>query len=180
MLYDYATMTAEGPPSDIIEARTEQEIAAVARLLREFKAWCCERYAHRSWQIESYLEDNAWEAELASLGERYSPPDGALFLARRGMRSAGCASIRRHGPSAEIKYLYVRPLVRERGLGRRLVDAAVAWAKPRGCRVLRLETGDLHHEALGFCRALGFREVAPYRDVPPDLAAHLVFLEKTL
>jgi GNAT superfamily N-acetyltransferase len=181
MEHDCATVTAEGPPSDIIEARTEQEIAAVGRLLREFKTWCCGRYANRSWQVETDLDPNAWESELAALGERYASPDGALLLARCGMRSAGCATVRQiQGGLAEMKYLYVRPQYRAMGLGRRLTEAGLAWARAHRCRALRLEAGDLQHEALALYGDLGFHEIAPYHPVPGELAAHLVFLEAAL
>lgn len=181
MEYETATVTAEGPPTDIIEARTEQEVAAIGRLLREFAAWCRTRYANRPWQVDQYLESNAWEAELEALGTHYAPPDGALLFARRGDRGAGCAVVRQIGGGvAEMKYLFVRPSCRGLGLGRRLAQAAIDWAKARRCRAIRLDAGDLQPEAQELYRSMGFREIGPYYELPPALCAHLVFMEKTL
>lgn len=181
MEHQTATITAEGPPTDIIEARTEQEVAAVARLLREFACWCQDRYANRAWQVARYFEANAWEAELADLGARYAPPEGALFLARHGDRGAGCVAVHLVGGGvAELRYLYVRPHCRGLGLGRRLTQAAVAWAAAHRCRAIRLDTGDLQPEAQELYRSIGFREIPPYYQLPPDLRAHLVFMEKAL
>ena len=41
---------------------------------------------------------------------------------------------------AEIKHLCVAPEARRRGLGTRLVDAAVTWAAEHGCTAIRLDT----------------------------------------
>jgi len=61
--------------------------------------------------------------------------------------------------SAEIAELYVRPQARGRGVATALVEAAVAWARERGCTVCRLAVspdGELSHGVTGFFAARGF------------------------
>jgi GNAT superfamily N-acetyltransferase len=64
-----------------------------------------------------------FDAEFASLPDKYAPPDGRLALAMVEGSAAGCTALRRFdGERAEAKRLYVRPLFRGLGLGRDLMD----------------------------------------------------------
>jgi hypothetical protein len=62
------------------------------------------------------------------------------------------------------------------GLGRRLLADLECRAADGGARVARLETNRTLTEALGLCRASGYREVTAFNDEP---YAHHWF-EKTL
>ena len=64
-------------------------------------------------------------------------------------------------PVGYVEGWYVDPDVRKQGVGRRLVEAAEAWAASRGCREM---ASDAHLEnAAGIAahRALGFADEAP-------------------
>lgn len=65
--------------------------------------------------------------------------------------------------------MYVRPVFRGRGLGRRMLDHLVEHARARGLMVIRLETGIHQHEAIALYECSGFRRIppfGPYRDDP--------------
>jgi putative acetyltransferase len=67
----------------------------------------------------------------------------------------------------ELKRMYVVPEHRGSGASDALMAALVEHARCHGVRVLRLETGDQQHAALGFYRRHGFVEVPrfpPYVD----------------
>jgi ribosomal protein S18 acetylase RimI-like enzyme len=57
---------------------------------------------------------------------------------------------------AEITELYVQPCARRRGLGRMLVEAAVAYSQDRGCSEMHLLVDPENRAGLSFYRALGF------------------------
>ena len=61
---------------------------------------------------------------------------------------------------AEIKHLCVAPEARRRGLGTRLVDAAVAWAAEHGCTAIRLDTLAPMATARALYRKQGFVELS--------------------
>jgi ribosomal protein S18 acetylase RimI-like enzyme len=66
---------------------------------------------------------------------------------------------------AEIKQLWVDEAARDRGLGRSLLEAAVAEALVRGCQSVWVMSYDF--QAPNFYERLGFRREAELADWPP-------------
>ena len=63
-----------------------------------------------------YLELQKYDDELADLKYKYGEPDGRIYIAYFGGRSAGCVGMKRQDEhSCELKRLYVRPEYRGRG-----------------------------------------------------------------
>jgi len=101
--------------------------------------------------------------EVATLPGAYSPPAGRLYLALQAGEPAACAAVRPLDEEAcEIKRLYVRPSQRRRGIGRMLVQRALADARTIGYERAVLDTLATMHEAQRLYSALGFIETAPY------------------
>jgi len=119
-----------------------------------------------------------FDREVASLPGDYASPRGVILLARDGPAAAGCVALRPLADDAcEMKRLYIRPSHRGTGLGRRLADAILAEARARGYRRMRLDTVPGMEAAIGLYRALGFREIEPYRANPIPGA---LFMEREL
>ena len=74
------------------------------------------------------------------------------------------------GGIGEIKTLWVRKDRRRGGLGKALMEAAIAEAKARGCRFLFLSTHSF--QAQGFYEKLGFETLATIPDKPLGHAEH--------
>jgi ribosomal protein S18 acetylase RimI-like enzyme len=61
----------------------------------------------------------------------------------------------------------VKPEFRGHGLGRKLADTVIVEAKKIGYSRLRLDSvEDKMKTAVAMYRAMGFREIAPYRENP--------------
>ena len=163
------------------EIATDQDAADAARLMQGFLDWCRGRYAARPWHVEDYFDPADWAAELADLRRAYKPPAGSVLLARVDGAPAGCVAYRTIGDGVcEMKRLFVGEGFQGLGLGRRLCQALIDLARARGFRAMRLETGDLQPEAHALYRALGFRDIAPYTDIPARIRPHMLFMELAL
>jgi len=116
-----------------------------------------------------------FEKELAELPGDYAPPDGRLLLAEYDGRLAGCVALHKlEREICEMKRLYLRPQFRGRGIGRALAEKIIAEARAIGYRRMRLDTVEpVMKDAVGLYRALGFKEVAPYRDNPIEGAKYM-------
>lgn len=130
----------QGPAWEIVAFAAENSalVEQVRELFREYYEWlgqsvCSRRLAE----------------EIADLPGPYAPPEGRLLLARRTWveeghceastdhrrEPLGCVGVRpHHAEACEVKRLYVRPAARGMGLGRALLDAALAAAREIGYR----------------------------------------------
>ena len=110
--------------------------------------------------------------EMERIVEEYSPPAGALLLAKEGPAILGCVGLRPfHGDASvagdcEMKRMYVPPAGRGRGIGRRLAEAIVAEARSRGYARMLLDTLPQLEAAQALYRSMGFVETGAYRHNP--------------
>jgi ribosomal protein S18 acetylase RimI-like enzyme len=120
-----------------------------------------------------------FETELADFPGKYTPPEGALLLARVADEAAGTVALRKlDTTTCEMKRLYVKPAFRGRrgadgrSIGRALAEDIVAIGRERGYQRLRLDTiGGKMRQALSLYRSMGFVEIPPYYASPvPDTA----------
>jgi putative acetyltransferase len=107
-------------------------------------------------------------------------PEVAFYVIRKEGAPVGCVAIvNRDGEYGELKRLYVRPSARGQGLSRILLAQLETAARLTGLPLIRLETGTLQPEALGFFEASGFARRGPFGDYPAD-DPYCVFMEKAL
>ncbi len=91
-------------------------------------------------------------------------PDGDVLLALVGDAVVGLATVYvdlpsiRYGLRCWVEDLVVTSSRRSEGIGRRLIDAAVEWARERGCTHLQLESGHGRKDAHRFYRSNGVPE----------------------
>jgi len=149
---------------DISQAKSSAEVAIVRELFVEYAE-----------SLGFSLCFQNFDRELAELPGDYTPPNGRLLLARCGADSAGCVALHNLEPGVcEIKRLYVRPQFRGTGLGKMLTSTVISAAKSIGYKRVRLDTVEPKMKtAVGLYRALGFREIAPYRPNPIEGAMYM-------
>lgn len=106
-----------------------------------------------------------FDEELATLPGAYAPPQGGLWLAKQGGQAAGCVAVRPlGGQRCEMKRLYVRVEFQGTGLGRRLAECAINFARSCDYRSMVLDTLPDMDAARALYRKLGFTPCAPYYD----------------
>lgn len=150
-------------PLQIVPADTPERLAAARELFLDYAA---------SLNFDLCFQN--FNEELAGLPGAYAPPAGRLLLAELNGEPAGCVALRPLGDGVcELKRLYVRPLARGQGLGRSLVEAALAEARGIGYREVRLDTVPAMREAQALYEALGFTDVVPYTANPVPGARYM-------
>jgi len=152
---------------EIKEAQSSAQLDDLRTLFREYAA-----------ALPIDLGYQHFEDELSSLPGAYSAPVGALWLAYGGALPAGCVAVRPLEPLvAEMKRLYVRPGWRGTGLGKKLAQKTIAFAKHAGYQKMRLDTLASMSRARTLYASLGFQEIPAYY---PSPIVETVFMELTL
>jgi ribosomal protein S18 acetylase RimI-like enzyme len=149
---------------EIIHADTPECVQRIRVLFREYAE-----------TLGFSLCFQGFDDELSELPGMYSRPSGCLLLAGVGGKDAGCIAVHPLSPSiCEMKRLYVRPAFRRTGVGRALAEAAIREARVVGYEAMRLDTIEpLMPAAVKMYRALGFRDIEPYRANPINGALYL-------
>ena len=113
---------------------------------------------------------------LLDVAALYDP--AVTFLVVRDEREVvGCGALLRDPRGwGEIKRMYMNPIQRGRGIGRRVLAELEKLAREARLPLLRLETGIHNAEALALYRRAGFIERGAFGDYAADPLS--VFMEK--
>jgi ribosomal protein S18 acetylase RimI-like enzyme len=127
-----------------------------------------------------------WGLSAEDIRARYDPLDdlinpAAYYADRRGtflvlvdgprvVGTGGIAGVSEE--VAELKRLWVLSAYRRQGLGRRMIEGLLVFARARDYRCVRLEvaTPDLQGPAIRLYTRLGFRTIPHYRETPCELS----------
>jgi putative acetyltransferase len=122
---------------------------------------------NRAWLTEFGLLEVPDERQLADPVEQIIGPGGQIFVARRSGEVIGTCAVLPHAEGElELLKLAVAPAAQGLGLGRRLVEACLAYARGQGARRVVLLSNSRLEAALRLYEGLGFRR-AP---LPPGNA----------
>lgn len=160
-------MQASAPhPSSIRRAAFPADAESVRELFGEY-----ERVTGQDLCFQGFAD------ELAGLPGAYAEPRGVVLLAANDGGVAGTVALRPQpaaGPDAcEMKRLYVRESSRLEGLGRRLCEELLVFARSAGYRRMVLDTLPEFRAALALYHALGFTEAQRFNDDPDPRTLYL-------
>jgi molybdate transport system substrate-binding protein len=101
------------------------------------------------------------DSDLFDLEKSYFIPGGTFDVAVAPDGSiAGCCGVMPHGSeTCELRKMYLVKGARRLGLGARLLQRAIAFARGRGYRRMELETASVLREAIALYSSAGFKPV---------------------
>jgi len=118
------------------------------------------------WLVGHGLLEAADEKQLYDPQTHVFDHGGEIFIAKFDDTAIGCcAAIPREDGSMEIAKLAVDRSARGRGIGRRLVETALAWGQQRHCTRAVLTSNHKLKMALKLYESMGFR----YERLPDDV-----------
>lgn len=113
--------------------------------------------------------DTGFDPDVArpTLDAEMRAPAGLFLVASRFGEPAGCGALKFHGDRpAEIKRLWVSPVVRGLGVGRRLLGELERLAAEHGATTVQLDTNRTLVEAIAMYRSTGYVEIERFNDEP--------------
>ncbi|MEI9977024.1 MAG: GNAT family N-acetyltransferase [Ignavibacteriota bacterium] len=139
------------------------------------------RTLNEQW-IKTYFRVEAKdEATFADPQSTIIEQGGQIFIADLAGESVGCCALLRMSPDEfEVAKMAVSPDYQGKGIGRRLLQAAIDEARRMGMRRLYLETNHQLRNAIGLYESLGFRHLDPSAVAPSAYDRADVYMEMML
>ncbi len=81
---------------------------------------------------------------------------GRVWLAERNGETVGCAAMVDRGDQGQLRWVVLAPAERGKGLGEKLIRAAIDYAEERDYREVYLETTDGLDASMAIYKKLGF------------------------
>jgi DNA-binding MarR family transcriptional regulator/N-acetylglutamate synthase-like GNAT family acetyltransferase len=145
----------------VLEEKNEPQIALRAHRPGDM-GWVV--HSHGRLYFEEYGWDERFEALVAGIAkdfiEKLDPSRERCWIAEMDGEAVGCVFVVKQNKStAKLRLLIVEPKARGRGLGRRLVEECIAFARAKGYRRLVLWTQSNLAAARHIYESCGFKKV---------------------
>ncbi|MDY0250870.1 MAG: GNAT family N-acetyltransferase [Pseudomonas sp.] len=141
---------------EVVRAVFPDDLEDVLDLYREYV---------NSTSVDLSFQGN--DQEFNQLPEKYSAEGSKIFLLKQDSKPMGCAAFRRLDETVcEMKRVYLRPSVRGRNLGAKLVDRVLQEAVISGYKTICLDVLPEFKAALELYRSYGFVEHPPVTNNP--------------
>jgi putative acetyltransferase len=169
------TVTKNNPGEDRLMAARETELT-----IREFEPGdeAAFRMLNEEWIKRYFVIEPKDESSFADPRGSILARGGRIFLAVQDGQTIGCCALLAMGSGEfEVAKMAVSESHQRNGIGRRLLEKAIAEARASGAHRLYLETNRKMQPAIRLYESLGFRHLPPERIVPSPYARANVYME---
>ena len=139
------------------------------------------RSLNEAWIAKYFVIETADRVVLENPVENILAPGGHIFMALIDDLPVGCCALLPMGPKEfELAKMAVLESERGRGIGRKVLEYAIAQAKKLGAERLYLETNRKLANAIHLYESVGFQPVSPDQVIPSPYARANMFMEMAL
>jgi len=139
------------------------------------------RELNEAWISKYFTIEDAERRYLEDPVRNIIGAGGYIFMAIAGVDLVGCCALLPMEPGAfEVAKMAVLENLRGRGIGRKVLEYAIAYAKKIGATRLYLETNRKLANAIHLYESVGFQHVSPDQVIPSPYARANVFMEMSL
>jgi N-acetylglutamate synthase-like GNAT family acetyltransferase len=139
------------------------------------------RTLNEEWITRYFTLEKMDRETLGDPEKKILEKGGYVFMAYAGELAVGCVALIPIGNGVyELSKMAVSPELRGLGIGRRLLQHAIAQAKRIGARSLFLGSNAKLENAVHLYESVGFRHVAPENIPPMPYTRANVFMELPL
>ena len=139
------------------------------------------RNLNEAWIAKYFVIETADRVVLENPVENILAPGGHIFMALIDDLPVGCCALLPMGPKEfELAKMAVLESERGRGIGRKVLEYAIAQAKKLGAERLYLETNRKLANAIHLYESVGFQPVSPDQVIPSPYARANMFMEMAL
>ena len=123
----------------------------------------------------AYYEERGVLQEMDSIQQNYFDNDGIFLVLTEDGQIIGTGAIRKiEDGICELKRLWLLTEYHGKGLGYRMMQELLSFAREKGYQRIRLETELTQKRALGFYKRLGFYQIQRYRENAEDIAMEMI------
>jgi GNAT superfamily N-acetyltransferase len=162
------------------KAQTPTTMPGTELIIREFRPGdeAAFRKLNEEWIIRYFALEPKDESSLADPQRTILEHGGRIFLAVRDGQPIGCCALLAMAPGEfEVAKMAVTESSQRSGIGRHLLEKAIAEARASGAHRLYLETNRKLIGAIRLYESLGFRHLPPERIVISPYARADVYME---
>ncbi len=139
------------------------------------------RRLNEEWITRYFKLEPTDEQSFAHPQAKILDPGGAIFFALQNGEAIGCCALIPMAPGEfEVAKMAVTPAARGLGLGRRVLQYTIDYARGVGATRLYLETSHVLTPAIRLYESLGFKHIPEERVTPSPYARASVFMEMIL
>lgn len=165
----------------IIQVETTEQLSSVTQIIAEYIAWDRDKTTELGINFDAVTWMHQYEQGFSNLPAIYAPPNGCLLLASYAGENAGCIALcKLDEQSCEMKRLYVRPDFRGKDIAKALVQDIIDRARKIGYSIMRLESANFMKDAHQLYYSFGFKDTAPFREIPDAIKPIELFMELEL
>lgn len=158
-----------------------EDFEIAARLSRGLADWDAVAVQPYGVSAEDAMAIFHGEIDAKILAAKFGVADASFLIARWGGDPAGCVAFRPFDDDAmEIHKFFVDPQFRGKGIGRALMETALAEIGKGNRRKVVLHTTPYMKSAVAIYESFGFRPCPRFRDTPEHVRHTDAFMSRSL